>query len=125
LKDFGRLFVLLGGSLLAMFGSSCQGVDLPGAGALVNEQSKQNLVENSQDCLTLQAVLVMSFVAGLGWRRQGWEDDNPVSSNLATLWIILQPLLFGLIGTEIQVKIVFRTLHPPMYLTMNFPRTTA
>ena len=35
-KDLGRLVVLLGGALLAMFGSSAKGVDLPGSGALVN-----------------------------------------------------------------------------------------
>jgi len=45
----------------------------------------------------------MAFVAGLGWRKQGWGDDNPVSAMLANFWIILQPLLFGLIGTEIRV----------------------
>jgi hypothetical protein len=54
----------------------------------------------------LQAVLVMAFVAGLGWRKQGWQNDNPVSGMLAKFWIILQPLLFGLIGTEIRVSIV-------------------
>jgi hypothetical protein len=45
----------------------------------------------------------MAFVAGLGWRKQGWTEDNPVSKRLAQFWIVLQPLLFGLIGTEIRV----------------------
>ena len=40
---------------------------------------------------------------GMGWRNQGWGDDNPVSNILAQMWIVFQPLLFGLIGTEIQV----------------------
>jgi hypothetical protein len=35
-KSFGRLFILLGGALLAMFGSSAKGVELPGSGALVS-----------------------------------------------------------------------------------------
>jgi hypothetical protein len=35
-KNFGRLFILLGGALLAMFGSSAKGVELPGSGALVS-----------------------------------------------------------------------------------------
>jgi hypothetical protein len=35
-KNSGRLFVLLGGALIAMFGSSAKGVDLPGSGALVS-----------------------------------------------------------------------------------------
>ena len=44
------------------------------------------------------AILVMAFTAGLGWRSQGWGDDNPVSAHLASLWIVFQPLLFSLIG---------------------------
>ena len=57
-------------------------------------------------CLaSFQAVLVMAFVAGVGWRQQGWDENNPVSGMLANLWIILQPLLFGLIGTEIRVSL--------------------
>jgi NhaP-type Na+/H+ or K+/H+ antiporter len=76
-----RLLVLVGGALLALFGSDVAG--LPGSGAL--------------------AVLVMAFVAGVGWRGQGWGDNNPVTQALATAWLVLQPLLFGLIGTEIQV----------------------
>lgn len=76
-----RLLVLVGGALLALFGSDVAG--LPGSGAL--------------------AVLVMAFTAGLGWRGQGWGDKNPVTASLASAWVVLQPLLFGLIGTEIQV----------------------
>jgi len=76
-----RLLVLVGGSLLALFGSDVVG--LPGSGAL--------------------AVLVMAFVSGVGWRKQGWGDSNPVTQALAAAWVVLQPLLFGLIGTEIQV----------------------
>jgi len=77
-----RLLLLLGGSMFGLFGSAMAGV--PGSGAL--------------------AVLCMAFVAGLGWRRQGWADDNPVSGALASMWIVFQPLLFGLIGTEIKVS---------------------
>ena len=75
-----RLVVLVGGGLLALFG--LPHLDLPGAGPL--------------------AVLVMAFVVGLGWRRQGWGDDNPVTSHLATAWTLLQPLLFSLIGAEVD-----------------------
>jgi len=77
-----RTLLLVGGGLLAVFGSNK--ADVPGAGAL--------------------AVLTMGFVAGLGWRNQGYEDDNPVCKNLAYLWVVFQPLLFGLIGTEIKVS---------------------
>ena len=78
-------FVLLSlGGLLAYFGSKA--VELDGSGAL--------------------AVLVMAFVAGIGWRKMGWTDDNIVNSTLADFWMIFQPILFGLIGTEIQVRII-------------------
>ncbi|TRY75264.1 hypothetical protein TCAL_08307 [Tigriopus californicus] len=76
-----RFSLLVGGCLVCLFGSKL--VHFPGAGAL--------------------AVLVMSFVAGFGWRKQGWSDDNLVSKYLSHLWMIFQPLLFGLIGTEIKV----------------------
>ena len=77
-----RFIFLFGGGLLALFGS--EKIGLTGAGAL--------------------AVLTMAFVGGVGWRKQGWGDDNPVSGYLANLWVIFQPILFGLIGTEIQVN---------------------
>ena len=50
----------------------------------------------------------MAFTAGVGWRRQGWTDDNPVSGYLANMWVVFQPLLFSLIGAEIQVIIIVR-----------------
>ena len=37
-------------------------------------------------------------------RKFGWTDDNTVTKTLANLWVIFQPILFGLIGTEIQVS---------------------
>ena len=80
-STFLRLIVMIGGALTALFGSEV--VHVEGSGAL--------------------AVLVMGFVAGIGWRSQGWEDDNPVTDVLAQIWMVFQPLLFGLIGTEIQV----------------------
>lgn len=78
-----RFVFLFGGGLLALFGS--QMIEFPGSGAL--------------------AVLVMAFVAGIGWRKQGWvnDEDNTVAQTLAKMWVLFQPILFGLIGTEIQV----------------------
>ena len=73
--------MLLGGGLLAVFGLPL--LELPGAGPL--------------------AVLVMAFLVGLGWRRQGWADSNPVTDVLADLWTVLQPLLFSLIGAEVDL----------------------
>ena len=80
-STFLRLVIIIGGALMAMFGSGVLHVE--GSGAL--------------------AVLVMGFVAGIGWRSQGWKDDNPVTDGLENLWMVFQPLLFGLIGTEIQI----------------------
>ena len=76
-----RLVLLVGGGLLAVFGLPL--LDLSGAGPL--------------------AVLVMAFTVGLGWRRQGWTDDNPVTAGLASAWTFLQPLLFSLIGAEVDL----------------------
>ena len=77
-----RLLLLGGGALLALFGSDL--IHLKGAGAL--------------------AILVMAFTAGVGWRSQGWGDSNPVTESLAKLWIFFQPLLFSLIGAEIDLS---------------------
>ena len=78
------MFLFCGG-LIALFGS--QQLQLSGAGAL--------------------AVLVMAFVAGVGWRRRGWtnDEDNFVAKDFANMWIVFQPILFGLIGTEIRVRL--------------------
>ena len=79
-----RTTILLFGGFFALFGSKHESVDLAGSGAL--------------------AVLIMAFVAGIGWRKySNWETDNPVTEVLAKLWIIFQPILFALIGTEIKV----------------------
>ena len=37
-------------------------------------------------------------------RKLGWTDENTVTKTLADFWVIFQPILFGLIGTEIQVS---------------------
>ena len=56
-------------------------IDFPGSGAL--------------------AALVMGFVAGVGWRNK--NGANSVPKVLAGLWIVFQPILYGLIGTEISI----------------------
>ena len=38
------------------------------------------------------------------WRREGWGEHNPVSDIFNNIWIILEPVIFALIGTEIQVN---------------------
>merc|ERR1719183_1045656 len=45
------------------------------------------------------------------WRKEGWGDHNPVMKTFKRMWIILEPVIFALIGTEIQVhKIDFAVL---------------
>ncbi|KAG7156541.1 sodium/hydrogen exchanger 9B2-like [Homarus americanus] len=76
-----RFAIILSAGLLSVFGS--QMVELGGAGAL--------------------GCLVMAFVAGFGWRRQGMTDENYVDHLLGYVWEFFQPFLFALIGAEIQL----------------------
>ena len=78
---FFRWLILMGGGLVAVFGSHLMHYD--GAGGL--------------------ATIIMAFVAGIQWRREGWGDHNPVMKTFKRMWIILEPVIFALIGTEIQV----------------------
>jgi len=76
----GCILLLLG--VFAMFGS--QAASVPGAGAL--------------------ACLVVPFVASIGWRRQGVDVyKSGITSALATLWSVLEPVLFSLIGLEVDI----------------------
>merc|ERR1711962_1250546 len=86
---FFRWLVLLGGGLIAIFGAQLFHYD--GAGGL--------------------ATIILAFVAGMEWRKEGWGDHNPVMKTFKRMWIILEPIIFALIGTEIQVdKIDFQVL---------------
>lgn len=69
-----RSFFVLGLSVFAVFGSNVVG--FPGSGGL--------------------CTLVLAFVAGVGW-----ENKGPVEEIVGRAWDIFEPLLFGLIGTEI------------------------
>ncbi|KAJ8001121.1 hypothetical protein DPEC_G00187930 [Dallia pectoralis] len=72
-----RSFLLLGLSVFAVFGSTAAG--FPGSGGL--------------------CTLVLSFLAGLSWRR----SKVPVEDIVGIAWDVFQPLLFGLIGAEIRI----------------------
>merc|ERR1719209_275926 len=78
---FFRWLILLGGGLIALFGAHL--IHYDGAGGL--------------------ATIIMAFVAGMEWRKEGWGDHNPVTKTFKRMWIILEPVIFALIGTEIQV----------------------
>jgi len=78
---FFRWIILFSGGLVALFGAHWLKYD--GAGGL--------------------ATIIMAFVAGMQWRKEGWGEHNPVTKVFTKMWIILEPLIFGLIGTEIQI----------------------
>ena len=50
------------------------------------------------------ATITLAFVAGSRWRKEDRKDHDPVFKILKKIWIIFEPILFALIGTEIQVK---------------------
>ena len=78
---FFRWLILLGGGLIALFGAHM--IHYDGAGGL--------------------ATIIMAFIAGTKWRKEGWGDHNPVTKTFHRMWIILEPVIFALIGTEIQI----------------------
>ncbi|KAL8579402.1 hypothetical protein ACOMHN_026767 [Nucella lapillus] len=78
-----RSVLLVGFALLSIFGS--KRVEWSGSGPL--------------------AALTLAFVAALRWRKEFVEGEmNPVQSVMAGLWMIFQPLLFGLIGAAVDVS---------------------
>jgi len=86
---FFRWLILLGGGLISVFGAHL--IHYDGAGGL--------------------ATIILAFVAGMEWRKEGWGDHNPVTKTFKRMWIILEPVIFALIGTEIQIdKINFAVL---------------
>merc|ERR1711892_704505 len=86
---FFRWLIMLAGGLIALFGAHL--IHYDGAGGL--------------------ATIIMASVASIQWRKEGWGDHNPVTKTFKRMWIILEPVIFALIGTEIQVdKINMNTL---------------
>ena len=72
-------------ALMLLFGSSH--LEFPGAGAL--------------------SVLCLGATAGYGWGDKGKE---PVEKVMSILWTIFQPLLFGLIGAEVSIQYLDKSL---------------
>lgn len=82
-KSVFRVIILAFGGMFIMFGS--EALDFGAAGAL--------------GCICLP------FVAAIKWKTQDWdEEDNPVGNALSFVWRIIEPFLFGLIGTEIRIN---------------------
>ncbi|CAH0381819.1 unnamed protein product [Bemisia tabaci] len=80
-----RFIFVGGGGLFMVLGS--QMIGFPGAGPL--------------SCIS------SAFVANLSWKHRGWDDETtPVSTIISKLWKIVEPLLFALIGTEINFQVI-------------------
>ncbi|KAK3698371.1 hypothetical protein RRG08_022932 [Elysia crispata] len=79
-----RSALLVGGGLLTIFGSSA--IDWKGAGPLA--------------CLSL------AFVAAYKWKDdyRGTGKKMPEEEVIGVLWMIFQPLLFGLIGAAVEIS---------------------
>ncbi|XP_076454012.1 sodium/hydrogen exchanger 9B2-like [Babylonia areolata] len=78
-----RSALLVGFALLFIFGSTK--VEWSGSGPL--------------------AALTVAFVAALRWRKDYKEGEvNPVQGVMGVLWMIFQPLLFGLIAAAVDVS---------------------
>jgi len=76
-----RVLMLFGGGLIAVLGS--EHIGYGGAGPL--------------GCITA------AFVSCYFWMKQGWEvEDNPVATAFEIFWMIFEPILFGLTGTQIK-----------------------
>ncbi|XP_076457027.1 sodium/hydrogen exchanger 9B2-like [Babylonia areolata] len=77
-----RSAMLVGFALLFIFGSTK--VEWSGSGPL--------------------AALTVAFVAALRWRKDYKEGEvNPVENVMAVLWMIFEPLLFGLIAAAVEI----------------------
>ncbi|KDR15092.1 sodium/hydrogen exchanger 9B2 [Zootermopsis nevadensis] len=78
-----RILMLFGGGLIAVLGS--ESIGYGGAGPL--------------GCITA------AFVSCYFWSKQGWEiEDNPVATAFEIFWMIFEPILFGLTGTQIKIN---------------------
>lgn len=81
-----RTLMLLGGGLLAIFGSEKIGYE--GAGPL--------------------GVVFAAFVSNYFWCEQGWEiEDSPVTTAFEIFWMIFEPILFGMTGAAVKVCFYF------------------
>ncbi|KAI4458860.1 sodium/hydrogen exchanger family [Holotrichia oblita] len=50
--------------------------------------------------------ITAGFVASTGWRKQGWESSHPVRMNFVLLWRFFEPIVFSLLGIEIDLSIL-------------------
>ncbi|XP_046674304.1 sodium/hydrogen exchanger 9B2-like isoform X2 [Homalodisca vitripennis] len=78
-----RVVMVGGAGLCAVLGSSYIG--FPGAGPLI--------------------AITAAFVAAIVWKLQGGAPaTNAVEEVFSSIWLVMQPVLFGLIGAEIDLR---------------------
>ena len=85
-RNRNRLAIIIGLAMFAYFGAAraeVYGTGFLAAGPL--------------------AVIMVSFVASIGWKRTG---KTLVNRSLAIIWKFFQPLLFGLIGAEVDFSTI-------------------
>lgn len=76
-----RVLLLFGGGLISVFGSD--EIGFGGAGPL--------------------GCVAAAFVCAYFWTKQGWDiEDNPAATAFEIFWMIFEPILFGITGTEIK-----------------------
>ncbi|XP_023247130.1 sodium/hydrogen exchanger 9B2 [Copidosoma floridanum] len=78
-----RVLMLFSGGLLSVFGS--ERINLGGAGPL--------------------AVVAAAFVSFYFWQKDGLDvEDNPISTSFEIFWMLFEPILFGITGTQIKLN---------------------
>ncbi|KAK9879223.1 hypothetical protein WA026_004068 [Henosepilachna vigintioctopunctata] len=78
-----RILLLLGGGMIALFGSEYLGYG--GAGPL--------------------GCVAAAFTAIYFWTKQGWDiEDNPAATAFDIFWIMCEPVLFGVTGTQLKIS---------------------
>lgn len=76
-----RIILLLVGGTVTVFGSKLIGYG--GAGPL--------------------ACVAASFTCLVFWSKQGWDiEDNPAATAFEIFWMIFEPILFGITGTQVK-----------------------
>lgn len=79
-----RTLMLLGGGLVAIYGSEM--LHYEGAGPL--------------------AVIFAAFTSQYFWIKQGWTlEESPVGTAFEIFWMIFEPILFGITGAAVKVRI--------------------
>ena len=97
-----RWCVVFGGGLIACYGSHL--VHYDGAGSLAAIILAFVAMVQWRRCLFIFLSFLLHACTTEVWYREGWTDHNPVSNAFGKMWIILEPILFALIGSEVQVN---------------------